>query len=106
MTNPTRTSARYLLTCLLLALQGCAAQVDPEPTPVHPVITLGYVACTTVTDTVPSDDCAPGQTSVTRCSQPDDSPDPNRCTGPVGFELQERGDVWCCLPVDTGTVRP
>jgi hypothetical protein len=58
-------------------------------------VVSGYTACTTVTDSVANDDCAPGQTSVTRCSSYASAPSAD-CTGPVGHEGQSLGKVWCC----------
>ncbi len=91
------------LSILFLLLGGCAVSIEaPEPMP-HAPITLGYVACTTVTGDV-ADDCAPGQTSVTRCTQATENRDEKRCTGPVGLEVQPTGKVWCCLPADVAAV--
>jgi hypothetical protein len=93
-----RTHLRVLAAlAALLCAAGCAGE-RPDAPPTHVEIKIGYVACTTVTDDTPNDDCAPGQTAVKRCTQATDNPNEAQCTGPVGSETQAAGKVWCCVP--------
>lgn len=100
---------KYLLGLVLVLGVGAAAcggaGDGPSSEPVPPVkIALGYVACTTVTDSVPNNDCGDGQLSVTRCTGDTESPDADHCTGPKGDEQQMEGSVWCCAPTAPATV--
>jgi hypothetical protein len=88
---------RALAIVALLFVVGCGGAVESTPDQKPPASeSVAWVACTSISDTVPNDDCSAGQLIVTRCTAATDNPDPQTCTGPRTSPQQTSGDVWCC----------